>query len=447
MVRRLWLALGAALITAAGPVSSPTDQAASVAKAAASAPDHDVAQDVQDQMDAYIDQSGLGARRDKGEIYIGAEKVGVAVDSTDHDWIAQRSLAYDAALLRVVQTYIMTQQDRITHETTNDIFKAGNQEPPPFDKNQEPGQSAELIRKVLALGNAQIDTELQKLGVDPKQYAEEPPAQQYIQFQKALLHKTIRESFGSLVGLTPVQTFEGKDGKGKFEIGVVAVVSPSMQGFAQDVSSLHGEFQPDPARAQDLRKILGDKTALLHDFGVRRMFDTNGLPVIVSFYQWEPEGTDANSEVNESYREVAFSQAEAGADAQIADFLKGSAEFHDETETGNKIEKMAERLPDGYVKQDASTVSVISGMMSEMRLRSHVELTGVQTFKKWSMNHPENGHPVVGVVRVWSAAGEKGMRALQDGRSNTPLAPAIRTQPNGQAGVTTGTELMKPGDF
>jgi hypothetical protein len=63
------------------------------------------------------------------------------------------------------------------------------------------------------------------------------------------------------------------------------------------------------------------------------------------------------------------------------------------------------------------------------------------------MKHPANGQVVVGVVRMWSAASEKTLRALRDGRPVTGASPAQVVRPNSPAGVIMGTELMKPGDF
>jgi hypothetical protein len=444
-----FILIGIARIAIAADMTSEdraaTDQAAAVAKAAATATDPDPSQLVQDQMDVYVRQSGFQVREQAGELKIVQGIGNVDVPTTNPDWISQRSIAYDEALLNGIAEYVKQQGERITNDTVRSFYQAAHQEPPPYDKNQTPGQSAELLRKILALGNAQVDSELQKLGVDPKQYAASPESQRYTQLSNTLIKKNIRQAFGDIVGLTPVKTFEGTDGKGNYSIGVVAVVSPAMREFAQQVLRAHGEFAPAPARAQDLDKVLGDQTALISQFGVRRMFDGNGLPVIVSFAQWAPAGNSDDPSVNGAYRQAAFSQAEERADGQISDFLAGSAEYSDESDTGHKMEKIAERLPDNYTQQDAVTKDVINGMMNEMRTRSNIHITGVATFRKWSIKHPVSGQPVVGVVRVWSAAGEKAMRTIRDGRSSA--LPAGTPPTKGTAGVTSGPDLMKPDDF
>jgi hypothetical protein len=157
--------------------------------------------------------------------------------------------------------------------------------------------------------------------------------------------------------------------------------------------------------------------------------------------------SDADPSVNGLYLEAAFDQAEAAADRQIADFLNGSAEFDSESEIGHEMQKIAERLPDDYIRQDAPQRTVFNQLTKKMRLRSNIQVTGLRTFKKWSMKHPANGQVVVGVVRMWSAASEKTLRALRDGRPVTGASPAQVVRPNSPAGVIMGTELMKPGDF
>jgi hypothetical protein len=419
-----------------------------IAKAAAPGRNPNPSKSVQENMDDYVMASGLLARQERHELQVQTGVASVDVPSTSPDWINQRSLAYEEALLSAETEYVMEQGTRIAADAITQLYQAGKQDPPPYDKNQTPGQSAELVRKILALGNAQVDAELQKMGVDPKQYADEPEPQRYTQLSKSLIDKSFEHAFADIAGLTPVQTFEGTDGKGNDEIGVVTVVSSKMKRFAQEVQRAHGEFTPDPSKAQELDKAIGDQAALLHTFGVRRMFDENGLPVIVSFAQWAPAGSgDEDPAVGGAYRQAAFSQAVSRADAQIANFLAGSADFKDNSETGKKLEKIAERMLDGYIKQNAATKDVINGMMQEMRTHADLSITGLTTAKKWSTKYPENGHPIVGVVRVWSAGGEKAIRELRDGRPGASPAATSATPPNGKPGVTSGPELMKPDDF
>ncbi|HET6306874.1 MAG TPA: hypothetical protein VFG12_06790, partial [Rhodopila sp.] len=254
------------------------------------------------------------------------------------------------------------------------------------------------------------------------------------------------QAIGELTGLVTAQTFEGQDGKGNYVIGVVAVVSPTMKDFARDVLTAHGEIAPDPERAQDLSRLYADRKQLIPEFGVRRLFDSEGLPVLVSFAQWASGYAGSDPTMADQYRQVAMEQAEARADAQIAQFLKGSMMADSQSETGRAIEKAAERLPDGYVQDDAATKTVTDGMLSTLRSHAQVQVTGIQTLHRWSEKHPLTGQQIVGVIRIWSAAGEKAVRQLRDRHGPTASAPAPE-QLNGPPSVTQGRTLMNASDF
>jgi hypothetical protein len=453
VVNRLLLAALAAATPAlvyaqqrpAGPASG-SDVVRAVAQATLETDDVDVSQNIRDEIDTYLDKSGLRARQLRHELEILTATSAVQVPSTSRDWVKQRSAAYADALLQAEADYVKQQGLRITDEIGARVFKATGQEPPQYDAGAAPGQDAELVRKIVAVANGKLDGELRDLGIDPKAYSEAPQPQRYVQMQNALKRQTARQALGELVGLVPVQTFEGHDGKGNYTIGVVAVVSPAMKELARELLTAHGDFEPDPSRAQDLRRLYSDRTQLIRDFGVRRMWDSAGLPVLVSFAQEASDYSGSDPAVAEQYRRIAMEEAEAEADGQIAQFLKGSMMVASQSETGREIEKAAERLPDGYVQDDAATKTATDGLLTTLRSRAQVQVTGIQTLHTWSEKHPDNGQKIIGVIRIWSAAGEKATRELRDQRGPaTPAAPA--GEPHGTPSVTQGRDLMNASDF
>jgi hypothetical protein len=220
-----------------------------------------------------------------------------------------------------------------------------------------------------------------------------------------------------------------------------------LQEFAREVRTAHGEFQPDPTRAQDLTQLYAAPAQLVHDFGVRRMFDGDGLPVLVSFAQWGSDYAGSDPAVAQEYRRIAIRQAAAKADGQIAQFVAGSAGFNSSSETGRDLEKQAERLPDGYVQDDAATKSVTSALLETIRSHANVQVTGIQTLHTWSRKHPETGKQIVGVIRMWSAAGEKATRAMRDQRGPVATPAAVNEPPHGPPSVQQGRDLMNASDF
>jgi hypothetical protein len=453
VVKRLFLAALVAVVpslalaqqaSSGAPVAD--DAVKAVAQAALDTDDVDVSQNIQDQIQTYLDKSGLRERQRRHEIEILTATAAVEVPSTSRDWVMQRSAAYEEALLEAESDYVKQQGLRITDEEVSRVFKAGDQTPPPYDTGQVPGKTAELVRKVVALANGKVDGELRAIGIDPTEYNAAPQPQRYLQMQNAMKRLTARQAVGELTGLVTAQTFEGQDGKGNYMIGVVAVVSPTMKDFARDVLTAHGNIAPDPARAQDLTRVYSDRKQLIPEFGVRRLFDSAGLPVLVSFAQWASGYSGSDPAVSEQYRRVAMEQAEARADAQIAQFLKGSMMVDSQSETGRTIEKAAERLPDGYVQDDAATKSVTDAMLRTLRSHSQVQVTGIETLYSWGAKHPKTGQKIVGVIRIWSAAGEKAVRQLRDQHGSAAAKP-VAAPPNGTPSVTKGRDLMNASDF
>jgi hypothetical protein len=204
---------------------------------------------------------------------------------------------------------------------------------------------------------------------------------------------------------------------------------------------------PDPSRAMDVMQVISDKKQLIRDFGVRRLFDNDGLPVLVSFGQWASDYSGTDPAVAEVSRRVARQQAESRADGQIAQFLGGSMQVEMDSETGRALEKAAERLPDGYKQDDPATKSVTNSLNEILHNRAHVQVTGIQTLSSWSQKHPETGQQIVGVIRMWSAAGEKVTRSIRDQHGHVAASPPVVEQPHGAPAVVKGRDLMNASDF
>ena len=447
LVAALLLGAHVAVAQTPSPAAKPADIVAAVAASSVELDEN--AANIDDDMQAYIDASGLGARERLHEISVLRGTATVQVRSENPDWIQQRSLAYTEALLNAQADYVKNQRTVNTNDTVATMFKAAGQEPPPYDNaDKDNGKTADLLRKLVGLASGKLDQELRELNIDPKQFEAMSEPQRHVQLQNKLSVRSTEKSFGELVGLTPTQTFERNDGKGNCTIGVVAVVSPALKEFAQQVLKQRGEFLPDPTRVQDIAKIYASKPALVRDFGVRRMFDEQGLPVIVSFAQWSSSYLGGDPVLAEEYRRAAREQAEQMADAQITDFLKGSIEFTRTSETGRTLEEAAERMQDGSVIQEAATRTLLDAMAKTIRRQSSATLTGLQTLARWSLVHPDApSQHIIGVIRMWSAAGEKATRALHDGRAAAPARASAEPAPATAPTVKTGRSLMDASDF
>ena len=412
-------------------------------------PDIDVRSNIEDLIRDYIEQKGLAAREQRGEIAVLQGFGTVNVPSNNPDWVKYRSLAYEQALKDAKARWISQQNHSQTVSLVSRVYRAANQDPPPYQSDDlvKPAKLAEIVAKMQALGTGHLDQALRELGIDPAKYEKTPPAQRHVQLSNEIMKVVTTRSIGDLVGLTTVQTFEGHDGKGNHQIGLVAVVSPKMKSFAQSVLRLRGNFPADKAKAQDLGALVKDKQALLQDFGIRWIYDQNGLPVLVSFYQWGLDASGNDPVLGAQMRDIAVKKAIELADAQIAQFLAASATLTTKSETGERYEKAVERAVDGYVSQLSPSTKLIDGLDEIFEERAHVaNLTGLKTLTTWGLKHPLSNQMVVGVVRIWSAASETATRAVKDARPLNAPAAATRT-PSGPAGTTKGRDFNKADDF
>ena len=422
------------------------ETAPDAARAAPAEPPFDAGADIEKRMQDFIDSGGndsFGKRKERGELFVGFGKATVQVSPADQNWVKYRVTAYTEAVLNAQSTLVAEQNTSIMTKTVLGFFK-GNDEPPPYVSTVGPGQQAEIIRKVLAVAGGRLDKELQNLNIDPKAYDAVPVAQQTTLLSNHLKSTTMEHSIGDTIGCCPVKTFEGHDATGLYCVGVVIVTSNKIRDLTRQISSARGEFLPDPSRAEDLSKIYADETALLADFGVRSKFDGQGLPVILSFGQWASSYRGADSAMASTYRESAQRQAEMMADGQMADFIKGSMTYDRNGATGQEVDRIASTLPDSATVDDYKKV-IDQERRSIVRMATW-QATGLTTLRKWTHLHPASKTPIVGVIRMWSAANEKGVRAMtapSGGTSGSAAAPPAI----GTSGATESRQLMNSQDF
>jgi hypothetical protein len=402
----------------------------------------DINADLEEQIQKWIETSGYG-ERDGKDLSVVHYISPVTVPSTNPDWVRFRMLAYTEALLEAQANYVARQMTTTLVNTVKELAK-GSDNPPPYQDVRTPGQAADVVRKVLAVAGGKLDGELRDMGVDPRQYEQTPDTQKTELLRNHLKKTTVRRSFGSLAGMMPVKTFEGQDGAKNYQIGVVAVVSPLMADFARQVMTYRGQFTPDRSRARNLSDLYKDKATLLHDFGVRKTYDDQGLPVIVSFSQWGSAYRGSDAAIAATYRDTARRQASTEADSQIVDFLKGSATYDQTSITGQELGQIASTLPDSTSVEDVK--ALIDQRQSTIKRTSAAQIIGMRTLYSWTGKHPASDTPIVGVIRMWSAASEQGVRALRDGQAAQSTVGSTEEKRDTPS-VTQSRSLMDSSDF
>ncbi len=446
-----WRALGLAPAIAQTQQNLGDDVVAVVANASAMTI-VDVTARLEAQMSSYLEESGLARRERAKELAVARGSADVPVNASNPDWVRFRSLAYERAYADAQTSYLTSQSLRVVSNVANGLFRAAGEEPPPFDEGPEraEGQLNDLFRKLVGVADARVTQLLREANIDPQRYEVASPPQRYVQLRDAFRRTTTRRAIGELSGMLACKTFEGHNGQGDFVISVIAVVSPRLRDFAQEVRRRRGDLEPNLARAGDPETIISNKDDLVRQFGVRQLFDSEGNPVLVGFGQWAAGsfGANAGTAVMASLDRAAVSQARAMADAALGYFLSSNAGYEETSTVGDAVELAVNRMPNNDVLPDgAATPALLDGLRKQFQARSSAELVGLTDLGGvWRHKHPVTGRDIVGVVRMWSASGERATRALRERRPAATAAPGT-TPPNGAPGNSSGRTLMRSEDF
>lgn len=408
---------------------------------------------VEEMIEEYLNHGQGVAIRNKIKKeggWIGSSYAIVNVGPDNPDWAKFRVMAYEKALNNIENEFLQTQSQSIKAEKVRSLFQNADSEVPDF-KPEDMGNSSKverLLNKLLAVAEGKLDKSLDELGVDKDEFKAAPETQRHVMLSESLTKSTIVESIGSLAGMMPIQTFEGFNDRKEHVIGVVCIVTPKLKQFAYDVLSTRGNIQPTGKKGEDLyEKFSGEKALLLDQFGIRKMVDQDGYPVLISFGQWSNSHKTSNQTLNAKYREVAKKQAAAQAKNQIAIFLAGKSMYQSESLVGESFEEAYDVSEDNYKEQDL-TNKILDGLNESSRTKADVNMSGLVSLYTWTMVHPQDGHEVVGAIFMWSPATNKAARDLKDWKPNSSTAPSEQQDElEGENGVRQGQEYMDVDDF
>ena len=354
---------------------------------------------VQDQMNAVC-----GKLRKKGRVFsMGSAPVAGKADQSD--WVEARNIAFQRALVDAQIKTIQAFSNEITATTTAEMFMP--------DKAPDNTGGDAAIRSAAMTPDSVDPQKLTAMGVDPAGFNAATPQARQTMLTNSIRMTATSKAVGSLVGLSVLHSFEGSDGKGGFAIGVCTVTSQKLKDFASMILAAKGNVPAQKDRAMDLNKLIiakagteEGKKEFINQFGVIRMFDEEGSPSLVSFYQAGLQGKTAA--VQSQMAEVAKRQATGFADAAIASFLAGTATFDSQQGVSEMVQTMVSDTDESQKIERAISIQ------QKFASQANVKLTGITDLAQWQGKHPLTGKDIVGVVRIWSANQEFTLRALKD---------------------------------
>lgn len=374
------------------------------------------------------------------------------------DWGKQRVLAFQRAMADIENNYIQFSGQQIASERLTEYFSDNAFEAEEFDWSASGNDAAwrRMFNKAVALTEAQLDNLLRESGVSPQDFDQMTAEQKQIEFRDSIQREVSRESFGNLAGMITVRTYEGFDEDGNYKVAVVSGVSENMKQLAYQIQHSRGDIAPSSDRRDTLTPILS-RTAeqMVMDYGIRRLYDENGYPVLVSFGQWAVSYQGEDSRRVDRHRDAAYRQAEIQADAALAEFIRSRATYADSSEIASVYEEST--TVDENNQFSAQAGSSITDIIRESSSRNtNINVTGIANLRRWHTQHPQNPDQlIVGVVRYWSPVNETNAREIQGwtpdrtnpAASSAPAAPEEDKTPPPTSTIEGSDILMDIDDF
>ncbi len=374
-------------------------------------------------------------------------------------WGNSRVMAFGKAFDECKSEYLLTQYRIIKAENESNFTKAASGVVPDFKEEDvgDPDKLAELFDKLVGLADAKLNQKLDELGVDKEQFKRVPKPQRHRLFSESIKKKTIVEAIGKVSGLVLLQSFEGFNKDKDHIIGAVCIATPNLKQFAHDILHARGQLQPSKKTGVDLyEKFSQDDTKLIDEFGVRKMIDEEGYPVLISFGQWAVSKKTDNKKLMRKYKKAAKKLAANLASDQVAVFLAGESIYQSNSDVEETFEEAYKVDQENYKEPDMVN-DVLDGIKESTKEKAQAGVSGLTELYDWSAKYPkpegsafEYGQEIVGVILKWSPRDEQDARKLKDwkpGTDDEEPSDEPKMDAAGASGTRAGELLMDEDDF
>ncbi len=397
---------------------------------------------------------GFVQKARQGSLYFGVGQASVMLLPEDREWGNARVMAYKEALLNAKANYLEFLGFDAMSKAATRLFKDPSQMPH-FDQQELASTSklGELLDKAVAVADGMLNEKLVEMGIDPAEFHAAPTEKRAVMFERSVSNQVTQRARHELTGVIPVKSFEANDADGNHVVAVAVVASPKMRAFIDDVIRSKGDVAPDPAKASPvpLDELFADNTGLINEFGIRRMYDEQGYPVLVSFGQSGNPYRGNDYQERYDNRAVSFAAAQAEAVGNFATLFKSTGTLTQSTSNVMSNRRVGIARADGrnVSESEESTREFIQTLEREMESTGRVtDLAGTSELTRWTVKHPVYGHELNGVIYVWHPVAEQNARDLRN-YTPTPAVRAPKAEQNrgGQAGASQSKNLMSADDF
>ncbi|MGL1930977.1 MAG: hypothetical protein OCC45_04350 [Desulfotalea sp.] len=383
--------------------------------------------------------------------WVGSAVQQVSVDKENQDWGKARVIAAQKAMIETENKFAKEFGQRISSEKVKEYYADANENIPDFDFAilGNDAQWGRIYEKVMTLTEGQLDQALDELGIDTADLAKVPKEQRHLKFRDSFVSTVTREAMAELSGMLTYKTYEGFDKNGQYQVAVLMILSPKMKQLAWDIGHKRGQLKPVAKKigSQQIQQIVdAPAVSLIPDFGVKRMYDPEGYPVIVSFGQWSLNTTTGDAKKLARKQAHAKKQAEAQADQAIAEFINSRINYSDMSQTGEETTETGIVDSENFKRMENIT-EIIDITREKAKKKSRVNIIGIKELRRWSAKHPDNDKAsLVGVIRYWSPVNEKEMRDIRKwkpGQKDASKTKVKIVKPN----IKASQERMSMDDF
>jgi len=395
--------------------------------------------------------------RDRPGLFYTTASTVVMAKPESRDWGNARVMAYKEALLKAQAKYVEHLGVSVRTESINRLFDDKTQMPSFSEADlRASSKLGELFDKAVAVVGGKLDGELQEMGIDPAEFRAAPQEKRAKLFERSVAETTVTRARQTLTGVIPVKTFEAHNENGDHAVAVAIVASSKFRQFVHDIAQSKGDIAPDPAKASPqplLQMLRSDKRALINEFGIRRMYDEQGYPVLISFGQASNPYRGDDYQQRADNRELSYAAAKASSYANFAYLFNatGASEQATSQKMSRQTSGVVRAEGQSITESEEQTQEFIQTIDREISARGSISnLPGTRELFRWSEKHPLYGHEINGVVYIWHPLSEQNARQLRDfkpAHTSSQGAQQPQNRSSGQAGTSQSRDLMSADDF
>ena len=395
--------------------------------------------------------------RDRPGVFYTTASTVVMAKPESRDWGNARVMAYKEALLKAQAKYVEHLGVSVRTESINRLFDDKTQMPSFSEADlRASGKLGELFDKAVAVVGGKLDSELKEMGIDPAEFRAAPKEKRAKLFERSVAETTVTRARQTLTGVIPVKTFEANNEDGDHAVAVAIVASSKFRQFVHDITQSKGDIAADPVKASKqalLQMLRSDKGALINEFGIRRMYDEQGYPVLISFGQASNPYRGDDYQQRADNRELSYAVAKSSSYANFAYLFNatGASEQATSQKMSRQTTGVVRAEGQSVTESEEQTQEFIQTVDREISARGNISnLPGTRELFRWSEKHPLYGHEINGVVYIWHPLSEQNARAMRDFKP-TRTAQGAQQQPQhrsgGQPVTSQSRDLMSADDF